>query len=137
MSLDYNKPISDDLKRMVQEDSRKSNIEAMVSRARLVGEGADSYPELEEMITRTSTDFSNNLITESGKYGSDGNFDVYMELYTDFAFDVLDMMKEWAEKLAPYTEFERGCYCTLKWITGMLDKIEELRPEEPGYGHTE
>lgn len=135
MPPDYSKPISDDLKRMLKEDegrsSMKSNMEAIVSRAKLVGQGADSYPELEELITKTSIDFSNKLVLESGKYGSNGDFDVYMELYTDFAFDILDMMKEWAEKLAPRTEFERGCYCTLKWITSMLDKIEELRPKEP------
>ena len=135
MSPDYHKPISDDLKRMIQEDDRQSsmkdNMESLVSRARRIGEGADSYPELEEMITKTSISFSDRFITESGRYSSDEKFDAYMELHTDFVFDLPETMKEWAEQIAPYSEFQRGCYCTLSWIVGMLDKIEKLRPPEP------
>ena len=131
MSPDYDKPVSNDLRRMAEEDDRQSNIESLALRARRIGGNADSYPELEDMITKTTTSFSDRLITKSGKYGSDGNFDVYMELYTDFVYDVPDTMKEWAEELAPDTEFQRGCYCTLKWIADMLDKIDKLRPEEP------
>lgn len=111
------KAVSDDLKRMTREDAPRIKE-------------TEANPELDLLIETEFKGFQRRFKALAKQYGEEKATDAFMEEEFDFNADLDETLERWIRILPKDSVFHRGCVYALECLKLLLDKIEELRPEE-------